>query len=563
MGNIYFDITVIICLAAVLSILFRMLKQPLILAYILTGIILGPLGLVKLGDTEALHTLGQLGITFLLFMLGLELRLKELKSIGKPVLIVGTLQVWFTFVTGFFLAFVLGLPKVTALYIGIGLAFSSTIIVVKSLSDKKDLNSLHGKLSIGVLLLQDFFAVLTIILLTGMKGSSGGVMLLGSLVWLLVKVFLLFGVIGYLSATIFPRITHALAKSSELLFLFSLAWVFALTAFVTSPYVGFSIEIGGFLAGLALANSAENFQILARMKALRDFFITIFFVILGLEMTFNNIFKVLPLAVVFSFFVLAVKPFLVMVLTGLLGYRKRTSFLVGINLGQVSEFTFILMFLGNTLGYISSEVVTTVLLVGIISFVLSTYLLQHTHHIFKAIQHHLNFLEAKHIATHEQSIDQQVLADMTDHIVLIGGHQMGQSIIHALEETKEQVVVVDFDPDIVKKLQGVGIPTLFGDIADPEIQERVGVDKAKLIISTIPDTEDNLVLIHRLNHENKKAKIVVMAFEVPDAKTLYKAGADYVVLPHLAGGRHLAKLLVDSHLEDIERFKKKDMEYLK
>lgn len=561
MENIYLDITVIICLAALLSIVFRYLKQPAILAYILTGILLGPVGLFHLSDHAALHTLGQLGITFLLFMLGLELKLKELKSIGKPALIIGSLQVWFTFIGGFFVAFLFGLENITALYVGIALAFSSTIIVVKSLSDKKDLNSLHGKLSIGVLLLQDFFAVLTIILLSGMKGGGGGVAVLLSLIFLLLKVAVLFGVIGYLSADIFPRILHSIAKSPESLFLFSLAWVFALTALVTSPLIGFSIEIGGFLAGLALANSAENFQIVARMKALRDFFITIFFVMLGLEMTFSNIISIIPLALVLSVFVLVLKPLLIMGLTGLLGYRKRTSFMVGLNLGQVSEFSFILLFLGNTLGYVSSEIVTAILLVGMISFVASTYLLQQSNKLFKATQKNLSFLEGKHVSVHEQSLAPDALVDMKDHTVIIGGHQMGQSILDVLEDTKEQVVVVDFDPDIIQKFQKAGVPALFGDIADPEIQERVGVDRTKLIISTVPDLEDNLLLISRLNHENKKAKIVVMAYEVEDAKILYKAGADYVILPHLSGGRHLAKLLVDDQLLHLEKYKKRDLEF--
>ncbi len=561
MESIFFEITVVISLAAVLSIIFRLLRQPAVLAYILTGILLGPLGLFKLGNGDALHTLGQLGITLLLFMLGLELKLNDLRSLGKAVLLAGTLQMWFTFFAGFFLSLALGLPRMSALYVALAIAFSSTIIIVKLLSDKKDLTSLHGKLAIGILLVQDLVAILVIVFLPSVQYLSGA-SFFSHLAILIVKVVFLFAVITYLSHKVFPRIVHLLARSPESLFLFSLAWVFILTAIVTSPIIGFSIEIGGFLAGLALANAHENFQIMAKMKALRDFFITIFFVMLGLQMSFHNLGAVILPALVLSIFVLVIKPLIVMFLVSFMGYQKRTSFLVGLSMGQISEFSLIILFLGQSLGLLPGNVVTLTVSIGIISFTISTYVMQNNSVLYRDLHKYLGFLEGRGVKSPEAESLDQTLKNLKNHVVIIGGHQMGQSILEALNGD-EQVLVVDFDPDQVTKLHEKGILSFFGDIADAEIQERAGIERAKLVISTVPDIEDNILLIEGVSHMNKRAKIVVMALDPEDAKLLYKAGADYVVMPHLAGGRHLAKILRDEdHSAAFAAFKKKDLSAL-
>ena len=557
MEGIYFEITVIISLAALLTILFRFLKLPSILAYILTGVLLGPLGLLDVKNHTDLQLLGQVGITLLLFLLGLELKLHELRSIGKTAIIAGGLQVILTFLLGFVASLLLGFSQVSSLYLGIGLAFSSTIIIVKILSDKKDLTSIHGKLAVGILLMQDFFAIMTIIFLSGTQSSGGGEFLLQTGIVLL-KVVVLFGWIIILSKYFFPRIVHSLARTPETLFLFSLGWVFVLTAIVTSPLVGFSLEIGGFLAGLALANSAENFQIVARMKSLRDFFITIFFVILGLEMTFDNVGAIILPALVLILFVIFIKPLIVMGITGVLGYRKRTSFLTGVSLSQVSEFSLIILFLGSEKGVIPSEVTTLVVLVALVTFATSTFFLTNVNQLYNRMKHLLDFIELRkhHVPTGE--IDP--LESMKHHVVVIGAHQLGRSIIRALENSGEELVVVDFNPDVITELQKLSIPHLFGDIADPDIQERVGISRARIIISTIPDIDDNQTLIRSVKHMNPKAKIIVMALETDDARVLYKEGADYVVLPHLAGGRHLAKIIVDNkHMELIEDYKARDL----
>lgn len=570
MGNLFFDITIIICLAAGLSLIFRLLKQPEILAYILTGIIIGPLIVFRSANQDILQTMSQLGITLLLFMIGLEIRVSDLFALGKSLLVVALGQIFITFALGFILASALGFSLLPAFYIAIALTFSTTVIVVKILSDKRDLHSLYAKISLVILLAQDLLAILLLMFLSGFSQQSGGAVSLTQFFLIAIKGVVLFGGVWYLSINVFPKFFELIARSSETLFLVSMAWVFGLTALVSSPYVGFSIEIGGFLAGLALANSIVNYQIIAKAKILRDFFIVIFFVLLGAQMSFVNFSQVLVPAIIISLFVLIGKPLIIMFILGFMGYRKRTSFLTGLTHSQISEFSLIIIFLGNKLGQVSGTVVSLITMVAIITFAFSSFLILRGNNLYLLFGKKINFLERKHNKKDEM-VPTDGFDNLRDHVVVVGGDQMGQSILEALKDSGDEVVVIDFDPAIVKNLGnlprlhevGQKVHRLFGDISDLDIQERAQIDSAKLVISTIPDVEDNLLLLRELRHENRKAKVVVMALDSHDAKLLYKANADYVILPHLAGGRQIAKIIAENSLENIDKLREKDLEYLK
>lgn len=570
MGNIFLDLTVIICIAAFFSLIFRFFKQPEILAYILTGILIGSFHVFKASNQDILQTMSQVGVTLLLFMVGLEIRVSELFSMGKSIILVSLGQIILTFLGAAALSVLFNFSPLSSIYIAVALTFSSTIIVVKILSDQRELHSLHAKFSLGILLVQDLLAIFFLMLLSGFDAKTGGFTSLLQLGMILIKAVVVFGLIGYLSKSVFPKVVEFVAKSSETLFLVSLAWVFGLAALVSSPYIGFSIEIGGFLAGVALANSIANYQIIAKAKILRDFFIVIFFVLLGIQMSFANIPQIIIPAIIFSLFVLIVKPFFVMIVLAALGYRKRTSFLTGVSLSQISEFSLILIFLGYKLGHIDQKTVSMLTLVGLISFGVSTYTMVHWKKLYRFFADKISFMERKNLKKDIIFESEENLENLKDHVVVVGGDQMGQSIMEALEDTEMEVVVVDFDPSIVKVLKdspqfgeaGKKVHKLFGDIADLDIQERAQIDNAKLVISTIPDINDNLLLLKELKHENRKAKIVMMALDSKDARILYKEGADYVVLPHLAGGRQIAKIITENHLDKIENLREKDKNYL-
>ncbi|MEX2012786.1 MAG: cation:proton antiporter family protein [Candidatus Levyibacteriota bacterium] len=559
MGNIFLDITVIICLAAFLSLVFRFLKQPPILAYILAGIILGPLGIFHLqgGGDEALRSLSEIGITLLLFMLGLELRFSELKSVGKVSLIVGLGQVIFTSAVGYFICIALGFSQITSFYLGIALAFSSTIIIVKLLSDKRDLNSLYGKISVGFLLIQDFVAIVALILLSGL--TTGDAISPMSFALVIIKAVALFSIVVFAGRHLIPAIVNVIAHNHEILFLFSIAWAFGISALVSSPLVGFSIEIGGFLAGLALANSFESSQIAARIRPLRDFFIVIFFVMLGMSMLITGFLSILIPGLILSAFILIGNPLIVMIIMGILGYRKRTGFLTGLTVAQISEFSLIVLYMGNRIGHVSDQVVALVTFVGAVTFVASTYMIINGNYLYKIFSSYLSIFERSKLK--EKNID---IEPFENHVVLIGARRVGERILEALTRDKDKkIVVVDFDPGIVEDLQRSNVVTFYGDIADPEIQELAGITRASLIISTVSDIEDNIILLRAIKNLKKKPKIFLLALEKHEAKELYKEGADYVVLPHIAGGHHIAKILLDKdHMELIEKYKEREMPLL-
>lgn len=537
MDFIFVEVSLIIILAAILGIIAKILRQPAILGFILAGVIVGPLGLVKISNPDILDLMARLGITLLLFMVGLELSLKDLKTVGRVAFIAGIGQVVFTTILGFFIATLLGFNVITSFYISIALTFSSTIIIVKLLSDKKDLNSLYGKISMGMLLVQDFVAIAILILLSGFS-SPFYLSLPVEFLLIIGKSLLLFTVVFILSIKFFPRIVDLVARSQELLFLVSIAWAVGMAALVSSPFLGFSIEIGGLLAGIALANSSEHFQIAARVKPLRDFFITLFFVILGMKMITSNISSLIIPSLVFSFFVLIGNPIIVMTVMGFLGYRKRTSFFTGLTMAQISEFSLILVILAHKVGHLSSDIVSMITFIAIITFTISTYMILYNNKLYQFFSPYLGIFERK------QPLQEQIsdFSDLRDHIILVGANRMGKKILEFLAKNEKKVVVVDFNPDIIKTTSQDNIHTLFGDISDPEVLERVNSKDARLVISTVPDFEDNIMLLNEIKKMGN-IKFIATADDETDAKRFYQAGADFVIIPHQIGGQHIATLL--------------------
>ena len=547
-----FQLATVVLLAAGLGFLARFFRQPLILAYIATGVVIAYFGWFNLADHATFKVLSDLGIMFLLFLVGLEMNYASLRSVGKASLIVGLGQIVFTAVIGYFLTRFLGFDPLPSLYIAIALTFSSTIIVVKLLSEKHDLSSLYGKISIGFLLVQDFVAILMLIFLSGLAAGRG-------FAWWDValtvgKGAFLFAAMFWLGRKILPHILDRIARSPELLFLASLAWVFLLAALVSK--IGFSIEIAGFLAGIALANSSEHFQIANRIRSLRDFFILIFFVILGSSVLFSD-FSGLGLPVlVLSLFVLIGNPLIVLVIMGILGYRKRTSFMAGVTVAQISEFSLVLAAMGYKVGHLTEAEVSLVTAVGILTITASTYLILYSDRIFKVLARPLSLFERRESAENGRE------TDVRKPIILIGAHRTGQSIARNLR--KEDLLIIDFDPSVAAELKRQGQDHLFGEATDPEVFERAHFDTAKLVISTSPDLADSLALLEELNALPSRPKVILRAETEHEAKALYDAGADYVLLPHFTSGQYLGKTIaVDLEMRILESLKAKDLEMLR
>ncbi len=543
-----FELSIVILIAAGLGIAARIFKQPIILAYIFSGIAIGIFGFFHLSDKELFHTFSELGIMFLLFLIGLEINYSSLRLVGKVSILVGVGQIILTFIPGFFIARFFDFNYLQAAYIAIALTFSSTVIVVKLLSEKRDTNSLYGKISIGFLLVQDFVAILILIFLAGIQ--SGKEVVFNDIFLTTLKGLGLFVAMLWLGRKILPLIFDKIARSQELLFLTSLAWCFGIATVVAKT--GFSIEIGGFLAGLALANSSEHFQISARIRSLRDFFILIFFVILGSSLVFSNFSGLTLPIIVFSLFVLIGNPLIVLIIMGLLGYRKRTGFLCGVTVAQISEFSLILAALGLKLGHLNEKIVSLITAVGIITITLSTYLIIYSEQIFRHLSKFLSIFERR-------VKKQECLGELSfsKPIVLIGGHRVGQNIASHLN--KDDLLIIDFNPDVISQMRKQGYNVIFGDIADSEILERANLKSSRLIICTSPDFEDNL----RLLNEVRSGKIILRAENEKDAKLFYGQGANYVLLPHLTSGQYLGKsIAIDPEMKILEQLKKKDLEII-
>ena len=546
------ELAIVISIAAALGAAAKLLKQPIILAYLATGLLIGYFGFFNLADKETFQLFSSMGTMFLLFLVGLEINYTSLRLIGKPALIIGLGQLIFTFVIGFLIALFFGFNNLISAYIAIALTFSSTIVVVKLLSEKKDLNSLYGKLSVGLLLVQDFVAILILIFLSGIETDKG--LIFADIFLTVIKGGTLFALMLILGKKIFPKIFDKIARSQELLFLTSLAWLFIVAAGVEK--IGFSLEIGGFLAGLALANSAEHFEISGRIKPLRDFFILIFFAILGSSIIFSGFNGLILPIIIFSLFVLIGNPLIVLIIMWLLGYRKRTSFLTGLTVAQISEFSLVLAALGFKLGHINKDVISLITAVGVITIALSSYLIIHADSIFRRLSPYLKFFERKNLKEDEFQIK-----EFNKPIILIGSHRTGQSI--AFNLPKEDLLIIDFDPEVIAQLKKRGFNYLFGDITDLEIMEKANLDEAKLIISTSPDLEDNLTLLSGMKNVATKPKIVVRARTEDEAKILYQNNADYVLLPHFTAGQYLGKTItLDPEMKILESLRKKDLELM-
>ncbi len=548
----FFELAIVLTGAAVLSVIAKMLKQPTILAYIAVGVIINYAGIFNLRDFEIFKLFSDLGIMLLLFLVGLEINFASLKMVGKVSLVLGLGQIFFTSMGGFIISRLFGFAPLEAAYIGVALCFSSTIIIVKLLSDKKDLNSLYGKISVGFLLVQDIVAIMLLVLLTSVE-VSGGVHAL-DIALALLKAAALFGVMLWLGRKIMPVLFDHVSYSQEVLFVCSLAWVFALAVIVKQ--IGFSIEIAGFLAGIALANSSEHFQISNRIRPLRDFFIMVFFVTLGTSFVLANVAAYGKEIALYSIYVLIGNPLIVVILMGIMGYRKRTGFLTALTVAQISEFSLILIAVGNKLGHISQEVTVLVTAVGIVTITVSTYLITYGNFLYRKVSRLLWIFE-KH-RTREANISATIYRKP---IILIGFHRTGRGLAHNLN--KDDLLVIDFDPSNIAHLEEGGYSHIFGDISDEEVFDAANCGKAKLVISTSPDFEDNLILLQSIRRLRKRPQVILRAETEDQAATMYNMGADYVLLPHLSSGHALGEAIAhDSRKNILKRLRDKDIRLL-
>ncbi|MBN2881298.1 cation:proton antiporter [Candidatus Woesearchaeota archaeon] len=530
MEGIFF-VAVIILIALGVSIIMRILKQPLIIGYIITGIIVNLLGVVHF--ESVLDIFSQIGIAFLLFIVGLHLNPKIIQELGFVSLITGLGQILLTAVGGFLICYVFGFSIVFSIYAAIAVAFSSTIIVMKFLSDKNELDTVSGRIMTGVLLVQDLVAVMVMMIMPSITGDSQvSELLLGPVIKGAGLIALIF-IIGYF---VFPKLEKMIAKSQEFLFLFSISWCFAVGALF--EYIGFSVEIGALLAGVSLSMLPSHYEISARIKPLRDFFLILFFVVLGTKIDFSSINNI-GLMIVLSVFVLFFKPLFITLITGILGYTKRNCFLSGISLGQISEFSMIIFALGYKLGHLQIHDISLISSVALITMTFSSYMIKYNAQLYKTLGKVWPHIEKKGKKQDEQ--DKPVVQyDM----ILFGYNRIGFDLLESFKRLKKKnYIVVDFNPDVVTELLKKEIECKYGDAQDEDFLDTLNLENVKMVISTVPDFETNCVLIRKVRGSSSKAIIITVSSQLDEAFTLYELGATYVLTPQFLGGKYVAEMI--------------------
>lgn len=538
-SDVFTEIAVLLLAATFIGAIGLRFKQPLIVSFIVVGILVGPSVLGWVSANDQVDLFAQLGIALLLFVVGLKLDLHIIRSMGLIALATGLGQVIFTSVVGFSIAIAMGMTQITALYVAVALTFSSTIIIVKLLSDKREVDTLHGKIAVGFLIVQDIVVVLVMILLTALGNTDEQ----GGFAWeaaeTLFKGLIFLAILGLLMRYAITPLLDRLARSPELLILYAIAWAVALGAL--GVYLGFGKEVGAFLAGVSLASTPYREVIGARLVSLRDFLLLFFFIDLGAGLALDTLTaQVLP-AIIFSLFVLIGNPLIVMIILGYMGYRKRTGFLSGLTVAQISEFSLILAALGLSLNHINSDTVGMITLVGLITISASTYLIIYSQHIYGVLAKWLDIFERKDPFRENKFNDNS--ADISYDVILFGLGRFGFGVAEKLQQHSIRVLAVDFDPDTVRRCQTQGLTVKYGDAEAPEFLSTLPLAKTKWVMSSLRDIPVNFALLHALRELRYHGKTAVTADTESHAAQLRKAGANKVVMPFDRAATDVAAIL--------------------
>lgn len=534
----FYELTALVTLAAIIGFVGLLLRQPMIVSFIAVGVLAGPSALDIVQSPEHIQLLSELGIAVLLFLVGLKLDLKLIRTLGPVALATGLGQVMFTSVIGYLIGLALGLDSITSLYVAIALTFSSTIIIVKILSDKREVDSLHGRIAIGFLIVQDLVVILAMMVLSAfgvgtleVAEGSALIHITNVLFYSLLMLGFVLLFIRYLATPLVSRIAH----SPELLITFAIAWA-ALLAGIGSQ-LGFSKELGGLLAGISLASTPFREAIVARLSSLRDFLLLFFFIALGSQLDLGLLSTQISLAVIFSLFVLVGNPLIVMVIMGIMGYRKRTGFLAGLTVAQISEFSLIFMAMGLKLNHVSAESLGLVTLVGLITISLSVYMITYSHSLYLKLEPLLNIFERKR-PYREEKLGQQETSEKDYDFILFGLGRYGKAIAHYLKQEGFHLLAVDFNPYEVKRWRELGHQAIYGDACDLAFVSNLPLNGVKWIISALPQhdigithEDPRLTLIEGLKGVHFKGSIAISSQQLHDQEVLKAKGVNLILFP--------------------------------
>src|SRR6056297_1070267 len=463
---IFYEIAALLVLAAGVGFFGLLLRQPLIVSFIAVGILAGPSVLDIAQSDKQIDLLAELGIAVLLFLVGLKLDFNLVRTLGPVALVTGLGQVVFTTVFGFLIALALGLDTLTAIYVAIALTFSSTIIIVKLLSDKREIDSLHGRIALGFLIVQDVVVVVAMIALSaiGVGGAAEGDGAIADVLRVLA-----YGVAMLVMVVLFIRyvanpLVERLSRAPELLVSFAIGWAALLAA--VGHYLGFGKELGGLLAGVSLASTPFREAIAARLASLRDFLLLFFFIALGASLDLSVLGASVGPAIVLSLFVLIGNPLIVLAIMGAMGYRKRTGFLAGLTVAQISEFSLIFMTMGVAIGHVGQDALGLVTMVGLVTIAASTYMITYSHQLYAICEPVLGVFERRGTPREPKEAAEHQVAGYQ--VIVFGLGRFGTAIGMRLARRGVRVLGVDFNPLAIRRWRELGLEADFGDATDPE-----------------------------------------------------------------------------------------------
>jgi Kef-type K+ transport system membrane component KefB len=540
------EIALCVVVAWILAVVAKLLKQPLILAYLGAGVLVGPIGLAWISDRDAIATISELGLIFLLFMIGLEINLKSVASAGRVILVTSIIQ----FIGGtllgllFFklLGYSLGGGRMDALYLAIAAALSSTVIIVKILYDKRELETLAGRITLGVLVIQDLFAILFLAIQPDLAEPAAGQVLLS-----LGKVATLVAVALVASKYVLPTLFKAVARLPELVLVGALAWCFLVCGLAVA--LGLSREMGALIAGVAISTFPYALDVTAKITSLRDFFLTLFFVALGMTIPKPDL-ALLGMALAFSVFLIATRFITVFIPLDRMNLGHRVSFLPALNLSQVSEFSLVIVALGQKSGHVTESAAGVAAYAFALLAVLSSYGMTRSESILRWISPRLARMRFPDYAPKPAGASGN--GHVTKPIYLLGFFSTASSLLEEVSRRDatllHEIAVVDFNPVVNDELRRRGVTVLYGDISQRDTLLHAGISAAKVIICTIPNSllkgTNNLRLVHELREMNATAQIIVPADVLADVPKLYAAGASYVSVPRMLEAQVLRDVLL-------------------
>lgn len=531
------DLALIIITATLLAFLARKTGQPTIIAYIVTGLLLGS-GLGLVSESEMTSLFSELGLVFLLFLIGLEMELDRIGDVLKPVTIIAVIQMALVFLAGFLLSLSIGFKVFEALFVGTAVMFSSTALVVKLLADQEQISELHGKLDVGILLIQDVAVVIIFSMI------SSGMNNITSILTRFIEVMVLIGAISVISLTLsrygLSKILKSISENPHTLFIFGISWAFLFISL--AEFLNISVEIGAFVAGLGLAQLPYSFEIQERVRPLTDLFMAVFFIDFGLGIAPSQLSTYLFEALAVSAVLIGIKFF---VFSGLINWQRfdlETSFLGGINMTQTSEFSLILGSLALTNGLVGESIVGFVSLIAITTMGISSYLIKYNKSIFEYFEPYLERFEREEAKIGKSSGSYEV--------VIIGYDDLAKNVLEEIEDFVEDILIVDRNPENIRQLKEIKHDYIYGDIRHSKVRNQASLDRSEIILSFIPDFDLNKQIL-RVSDEDSTRFVKAENFE--QASELYEMDAHYVIVKNMLSGDKLGEQL-KAYLEDREVF---------